>query len=156
MELHEGETVLFEGHPSWRATLLFFVKGFVAAAALGVVVGLIASSWVLGVVVGGVAVGITVGLSIVLRTSTTYLITDERLHIRRGLISRSTQETRLGRVQNVMVSQSAWERMLRIGRAEFDTAADEQNDFIFAGIENPDEVRRAVDRAHRLAEQRFG
>lgn len=154
MELHEGETVLFKGHPSWRATLAFFVKGFALAAVAGLVAGLIDSSWVLGVIIAGVAVGITIGVGIVVRQATTYLITDERLHIRRGLIARSVQETRLSRVQNVMVSQSVWERLMRIGRAEFDTAADEQNDFVFAGIRDPDAVRGAVDRAHRLAEQR--
>lgn len=154
MDLHQGETVLFEGHPSWRSTLLFFTKGLAAAAVLGVIVGLIDSSWVLGVIVGGVGLAITIGVGLLLRQATVYMITDERLHIRRGLIARKVQETRLGRVQNVTVTQSVWERLLQIGSAEFDTASEDQNHFVFAGIQRPDQVRLAVDEAHRLAEGR--
>lgn len=153
MELHQGETILFEGHPSWRSTLLFFVKGFVAAAIVGAVLWFAVSEG------AGIAVGIglavfTILLSLLIRSATEYVITDERLHIRRGIISRTIQETRLGRVQNVTVSQSVWERLLQIGKAEFDTASQDQSDFVFAGIANPDDVRAAVEAAHRLAEER--
>ena len=30
MDLHPGEEIVFEGHPSWRATLLFYVWGVVS------------------------------------------------------------------------------------------------------------------------------
>ncbi len=156
MDLHPGETILFQGHPSWRATLLFFAQGFLAAVAIGAVVWLIAGSWA-GIIAGLVVAALVVVGGIVVRSATEYVITDERLHIRRGLLSRKVQETRLGRVQDVTVSQSVWERLLRIGRADFDTAsADSSNDFVFAGIENPDRVRAAVDSAHRMAESRGG
>lgn len=153
MELHQGETILFEGHPSWRSTLLFFVKGFIGAAIVGAILWFAVSHGA-GIAVGvGLAV-FTVLLSLLIRSATEYVITDERLHIRRGIISRTIQETRLGRVQNVTVSQSVWERMLQIGKAEFDTASQDQSDFVFAGIADPDDVRAAVEAAHRLAEER--
>lgn len=153
MELHEGETILFEGHPSWRSALLFFVKGFLGALIVAAVLWFTVSE---GVAIGvGIALAaLTIGISILLRSATEYVITDERLHIRRGIISRTIQETRLGRVQNVTISQTLWERLLQIGKADFDTASEEQADFLFGGIANPDEVRAAVDKAHRLAEQR--
>ncbi len=93
MELHQGETILFEGHPSWRSTLLFFVKGFIGAAIVGAVVWFAVSEG------AGIAVGIglavfTILLSLLIRSATEYVITDERLHIRRGIISRTIQETR--------------------------------------------------------------
>lgn len=153
MELHQGETILFQGHPSWRSALLFFVKGFLIALVIGAILWFAVGEAV-GVIAGAVVAGLTVLLSILLRSATEYVITDERLHIRRGIVSRTIQETRLGRVQNVTVSQSIWERLLQIGKAEFDTASQDQNDFIFAGIADPDEVRAAVDAAHRLAEER--
>lgn len=153
MELHTGETILFQGHPSWRAALLFFVKGFIGAAAVGLILGLAVSTWA-GIIAAAVMVGLTIFASIVVRSSTEYVITDERLHIRRGLISKTIQETRLSRVQDVTVTQSAGERLLGIGRADFDTASGDSKDFVFAGIEKPDTVRAAVDRAHRLAESR--
>lgn len=128
------------------------MKGFVFSALVGAVVWFAAdNTW--GVVVGLVLAALTIVASIVIRWSTDYAITNERLHIRRGVFARTIQETRLGRVQNVTVSQGVWERLLRIGTAEFDTASDEQNDFVFAGIANPDQVRAAVDHAHRYAER---
>jgi len=27
MDLHSGESILFEGHPSWRSTLAFYING---------------------------------------------------------------------------------------------------------------------------------
>lgn len=153
MELHQGETILFQGHPSWRSALLFFAKGFLVAVVIGAIVWFAVGEAV-GVIAGAAIAGITVLVSILLRSATEYVITDERLHIRRGIVSRTIQETRLGRVQNVTVSQSIWERLLQIGKAEFDTASQDQNDFVFAGIADPDEVRAAVDAAHRLAEER--
>lgn len=153
MDLHQGETILFQGHPSWRAALLFFAKGFLASVVFGAIVWLIAGMWA-GLIAGAAAAALTVGVGIVLRSSTEYVITNERLHVRRGLVSRQIQETRLARVQDVTVSQGVWERMLGIGKADFDTASgDDGKDFVFAGIEHPDRVRAAVDSAHRMAQQ---
>lgn len=153
MDLHEGESVLFEGHPSWRAGLLFFAKGFAAALIVAAILWF-AVSEAAGVIALVALAAVTILASVVIRSATDYAITDQRLHIRRGLLARKIQETRLSRVQNVTIEQSVWERMLRIGSAEFDTASDEQNDFVFSGIAAPDRIRAAVDEAHRLAEQR--
>ena len=41
MDLHPGEEIVFEGHPSWRAVLAFYVGGVVlvgVAAAIGALV----------------------------------------------------------------------------------------------------------------------
>lgn len=151
MELHEGETILFEGHPSWRSALLFFVKGFAIALIAGVVVALLATT-AAGVAAGVAVVAVTIVASAVIRWATDYMITTERLHIRRGIVARNIDEARLARVQNVGVDQNLWQRLLRIGDVEFDTASDGENAFVFSGIANPDAVRAAVDKAHRLAE----
>lgn len=155
MDLHDGETILFQGHPSWRAALLFFGKGLLGAAGAGAVAWLIWDQ-LTGILIGIAIFALVVVAGLVIRQATEYVITDERLHIRTGLLSRKIQETRLSRVQDVTVTQSAFARLLGIGRADFDTAAaDSANDFVFAGIEKPDRVRAAVDAAHRLSEQRL-
>lgn len=153
MELHEGETVLFEGHPSWRAALLFFLKGFVIGVLIGAILWF-AVSEAAGIAALVVIAAVTILASVIIRSAIDYKITDERLHIRRGILSKKIHETRLGRVQDVTIEQSFPDRILRIGKAEFDTASDERNDFVFEGIANPDQVRQAVDKAHRMAEQR--
>ncbi len=40
--LSEGETVIYEGHPSWRSILAFYVKGLGIAIVVGLLAALIA------------------------------------------------------------------------------------------------------------------
>jgi uncharacterized membrane protein YdbT with pleckstrin-like domain len=61
------------------------------------------------------------------------------------------QQTDIDRVQNVNTSQSVFERVLQVGTVDFDTAGTGDSDFEFAGVENPEEVVVAVDRAHKAA-----
>ena len=162
INLHPGEQVLFEGHPSWRSILAFYIKGILIAAALGVVIALITrvldddvnEGLVFLVVL--VAIAITVLVGFVKRVATTYTITDRRLNIKRGLISREIQETRLERVQNVNVSQGVLQRIFQIGDVDFDTAAGDDYNFIFSGVADPQEVVEKVDEATRSLHQPSG
>jgi uncharacterized membrane protein YdbT with pleckstrin-like domain len=150
MDLQTGEEIVFEGHPSWRAILGFYVLGVVAAVALGVLVGIAADTGPgVIVVLGALAVVLVVGL--VKRIETRYVVTNQRLRIRRGLLSRRIQQTRLDRVQNVNTSQSLLDRVLRVGTVDFDTAGSDDSEFAFRGIADPDAVVAAVDRAVREA-----
>ena len=97
----------------------------------------------------GVAVVVLAGF--IKRITTHYTITTRRLHIKRGIIAREIQETRLERVQNVNYNQSLIQRMLQVGDVDFDTAAGDDYNFIFAGVANPDEVVEQVDRATHAA-----
>ena len=150
MDLHPGEQVVFEGHPSWRALLSFYLGGIAAAVVLAVVVALIASVAV-GIIVGAVLVAAVIGLGLFKRTATTYLVTTQRLYIRRGMLSKRVQQTRIDRVQNVNTAQSLRERLLGVGTVDFDTAGSDDSEFRFVGIADPGEVVNAVDRAQREA-----
>ena len=81
------------------------------------------------------------------RIATTYSITNQRLTIQTGILSRDVHQTRLERIQNVNSSQSLFERLLHIGTVEFDTAGESQYDFAFRGVGNPAGIVRTVDRA---------
>jgi uncharacterized membrane protein YdbT with pleckstrin-like domain len=148
MDLHPGEQVVFEGHPSWRALLSFYIGGVVVAAVVGVVVGLISSVF-LGVLVGAVLIGLMIVAGLVKRMATRYLVTTQRLYIRRGVLSKREQQTRIDRVQNVNTEQSVRDRLLRVGTVDFDTAGSDDSEFRFVGISNPRDVVNAVDRAQR-------
>jgi uncharacterized membrane protein YdbT with pleckstrin-like domain len=150
MDLHEGEEIVFAGHPSWRAVLLFYIAG-VAIAAAAAAIGALASGTGIAVLAGVVVLGIVVLVGLVKRKATRYVITTERLHIRRGILSKATQETRVQRVQNVNTEQSLFERILQVGTVDFDTAGTDDSEFRFVGVSNPSEVVRAVDRAQRAA-----
>ncbi|HXR31494.1 MAG TPA: PH domain-containing protein [Solirubrobacterales bacterium] len=147
LNLSPGEQVIFQGHPSWRAILGFYLKGILVAALAGVVVKLFGADGGTVFLVVLVIVGITVLAGFVKRVATTYTITDRRLNIRRGIISREVQETRLERVQNVNYKQSVYQRLMQIGDVDFDTAAGDDYNFVFAGVADPQDVVHRVDQA---------
>ena len=146
MDLQPEENVIYRGHPSWRAIIGFYLKGIAAAAAVGIVVKLIDSTG-LGLLAFAVIVGITILAGFVKRVATVYTITDRRLNIKRGIIARKVQETRLQRVQNVNYTQSVYERIMQIGDVDFDTAGTDDSDFVFAGVAQPEEVVHQVEQA---------
>jgi uncharacterized membrane protein YdbT with pleckstrin-like domain len=146
-----GEQVLFEGHPSWRAIIDFYLKGAAVTGVLVVLVVLwgrtigdgVSTSTALLVLALGVSITALAGF--LKRVATRYTITNRRLHIKHGIVSREVQETRLARVQDVTYKQSLIQRLLQIGDIDFDTAANDPTDFVFSGVAEP---ARIVDTVH--------
>jgi uncharacterized membrane protein YdbT with pleckstrin-like domain len=159
VEPEPGEEIFFHGHPSWRAILGFYVKGVILVILAGAVAGVVTrlsshsvdARWVALVVFVGLAGVLIAGL--VRRIGTTYTITNRRLTIGTGILSRHHHETRLERVQNVNTSQSLLERILRVGDVQFDTAGSAEYNFAFLGVSNPHQIVRTVDRALRELQQ---
>jgi uncharacterized membrane protein YdbT with pleckstrin-like domain len=150
MDLHPGEVVVFEGHPSWRAVLSFYIGGVVGALVIGVNVFFVVGA-VLGVVVAAVLIALVLLAGLIKRTATDYMVSNQRLYIRRGILSKHVQQTRIDRVQNVNTAQSLRERLLRVGTVDFDTAGTDDSEFRFVGISDPASVVAAVDRAQASA-----
>jgi uncharacterized membrane protein YdbT with pleckstrin-like domain len=162
-KLAPGEQVMFDGHPSWRSIIAFYIKGLFAVLIVALVAGIVTNisddktdaTLVTLIAVIGVAIVVLAGF--IKRVATTYTITNRRLHIKRGIISREIQETRLQRVQNVNYNQSFIQRLLQVGDVDFDTAAGDDYNFVFAGVADPDEVVERVDRAtHNMAPSGLG
>jgi uncharacterized membrane protein YdbT with pleckstrin-like domain len=152
-----GEEVFFHGHPSWRSMLAFYLRGLLAAVLAGVIVGLVTRVAHGSVEVTWVGAAVAVVFAVVLlwgfirRLATTYTITNRRLTIDLGLLSREMHETRLERVQNVNSRQGLVERCLGVGTVDFDTAGGAAYDFKFRGVNDPRRIVRTVDRAlHEL------
>jgi uncharacterized membrane protein YdbT with pleckstrin-like domain len=154
-KLHAGEQILYEGHPSWRSILDFYLKGIAATAVIAAVAGLITGTGDGGAdsglvtIIALVGVAGTILIGFVRRVATSYTITNRRLHIKRGIVSRTIQETRLERVQNVNYTQSVVQRILQIGNVDFDTAAGDDYNFVFSGVSDPADVVHMVDEATR-------
>jgi uncharacterized membrane protein YdbT with pleckstrin-like domain len=146
-KLSPAEQVIFEGHPSWRAILGFYIKGLIITAVIAALVALVTGDSALVVIVALAGIGITILVGFVKRVATTYTITNRRLHIKRGIVSRTIQETRLERVQNVNYNQSILQRVLQVGDVDFDTAAGDDYNFIFFGVAEPEDVVHMVDQA---------
>jgi len=147
MEMRAGEDELYEGRPSWRALMSFYVLGIGLAALVLVVLGLLAGSWGPAVVVAAVIAALTLVIGYLRRVSTKYLITTQRLRISRGIVRKNVQETRLERVQNVNYQQGVLDRLLGVGTVDFDTAGTDDSEFRFEWVNEPEQVVRAVDSA---------
>jgi len=148
--LHPGEEIIYEGHPSWRSILAYYIRGFVG--------GLIVAA--IGFLLDGI--GLAIGLFVLVfalvlvagffrRFATVYTITNQRLRIKQGIVARHIQQTEIQRVQNVNTDQSMLERMLQVGTVDFDTAGTDDSEFKFMGVEEPEEIVAAVDVAKREA-----
>lgn len=145
--------MFFHGHRSWRSMLAFYIKGLVLAVLLGAAAGVLSRivnghvqiGWVVAAVLVVFAGVLVIG--VVRLLSVTYTISNQRLTIHSGVLSRDMHETRLERVQNVNLRQSLLERVLQVGTVDFDTAAGADFDFSFRGVSDPRRIVQTVDRA---------
>ncbi|MEO5633117.1 PH domain-containing protein [Gaiella sp.] len=150
MEMMRDESMIWEGHPTWRAMLSFHVKWFAATLALfGLLlllrqIGIDLSYAVIAtVLLVGLAVTIVIGW--MQRFFTQYTITTGRLNIRSGILSKTESSTNVDRIQNITVKQSPVDRIMRVGSIDFDTAGDNAADrFSFIGVNDPQDLRERI------------
>ena len=94
------------------------------------------------------------GLGLILFLVKFLELTDQRLIITRGVLSRSTKNLELYRVKDVRLHCSFWQRMVSIGTIELVTSDFSMKSFNLDGIPNPEpifeEMRRLVE-AMRIA-----
>ena len=148
MDLNDDEHQIFSTNPSWRSQFGKHAIVLVGSVLLGAILALAVSTGV-GIAAGVVVALVAVGLLWIERSRTSYLVTNERIQVREGFLSKEVQQTRLSRIQNVTLDQSVAERLLRIGTVDYDTAGDDGSRFRMTGVANPDALVRLVDRAQR-------
>lgn len=161
LHLTEGEQVQWAGRPSWL-TIATSVAIGVGLAVLGIVL----TVWLSGVITGENVPSWVAYLPLVLvligagRVGATYLnwirllyvITDEEIYVKHGLISRDVTQVRLDRVQNTGYNQSALERALSFGDVVVYTAGTSTDDVTFRSVPNPERVKGTL--THLLSESR--
>lgn len=165
MDLISGERVLYQGRPSARSSVAFFARWVPLALLPGILFTVVdRGGWGTGLslwrwwLISLVLLCVVVILDGLRRLAVRYTVTTERIHIRRGILSRAEQSTDIDRVQNVSTDQSVLERMLNVGNVDFDTAGTDAGDasFRFTGIGDPRRLVSAVqafkiDRERRRA-----
>ena len=152
MDLSPGESVIFQGRPSWRSILGFYFLGLLAAAAAGVI-GALAASVGLGIAIGAGVFLLVLIAGFLKRFFTKYTITTRRLRVQRGVLTRHIQETRIDRLQDHSIRQTLPERVLRVGTIDFDTSGEEHADmFRFEGVASPESIILEIDKVIRQAE----
>lgn len=160
LHLTDGEEVHWAGRPS-RFTI---VVSLVIAAVL-VAIGIGLSAWLTPVARARdlptwvalsplllAALGVAWGAITYLNwLRLLYVVTDEEIYVKHGLISRDVTQVRLDRIQNTSYNQSVLERFLSYGDVEIYTAGTSTEDIVFRSVPNPERVKRIL--THLLSEQ---
>src|SRR4051812_50012741 len=121
MDLHPGEHVIYEGHPSWRSIFSFYLIGLVVVAA-AVAIGVVADKGAIGAAAGGAILLVLLLVGWLRRVTTRYLITNRRLQVRGGLIGEDVGGTRGGGGGGVTGGPGGFGRVLGSGAGGFGNA----------------------------------
>ena len=156
--LTEGEHVVAQFRPHWRLLFIPMLWLIVGIALLVVLYTVVDADPVVNLIVTVVVVLALIPLVVapfVRFWFTSYVLTNERLITRKGVIARSGIEIPLENITNVVFNQSVVERLLQSGDLLIESAG-ESGQSRFADIPEPEEfqsllykVREDRDDAHR-------
>lgn len=154
VKLLEGEALIWQGRPSWRSMVTFYLKwgglALVPLIAVALAVGIGDANWPLwvGIVITVALLVIVLLIGWIRRIETLYSVTDQRILIRKGILARREKSAHIDRVQNVTTTQSLVARILRVGDVDFDTAGTDDYEFKFAGVDAPRNLRELIAKAY--------
>jgi hypothetical protein len=86
--------------------------------------------------------------------TTRYKLTNERLMVTRGFISKTIEETELYRVNDVSMKQSIMERMFGLGDIRLDSTDSTTPEPQIKDVKNPERVKDLIRQAARAERQR--
>jgi len=153
--LADDESIVYELKPHWRALV---VPVIVLLVTLGVGIFAIASwdnsglRWTVLVVMLLVLV-IWVVRPFLYWLTTQYVITDHRIIVRTGLISRSGRDMPLSRVNDVSFKKSVIERFLNCGTLMIESAGT-QGQLIISSVPDVEDIQREIYRLHDEDDER--
>jgi membrane protein YdbS with pleckstrin-like domain len=121
--LTENEEILDQFRPHWKVLIPSILWAMLLAALAGVAFAALDQPW------GWVSLGLgfVIWLTLSLRSLvewyfTNYVLTSERIIVRKGMIARTGIEIPLENVTNVLFSQTVLERILRYGDVTLESA----------------------------------
>lgn len=132
-QLARGEEVKLHTHPHWKegvGPVLWFVV-FLAIGAIAITytsrIDWSGTIWlILAEVVVFIALLLWLSVIPLIRwRSTHYVITDQRVMWRDGLVTRESRHIPLARVNTVSYTQNVWERIFGFGDMHIDSASDD-------------------------------
>lgn len=138
----------FTGSPS----LLNYTGWLIFAVLLGAG-GWYAGRWDGALLAGGwIAGGLVLAATLLTRSAHEYRVTNRRVEARTGLLSKSSQEIRIGDIRSINVIKSGLSGFFSIGTVVFSSAGGTGEDVVFRQIWRAhgvkDLVRRLQDRNH--------
>ena len=148
--LLSGETVFFRTHLHWKVFLLpvlFFLVGIAfTAAAMYEGIDPFLSLLILVIPL------VFLFHSYLTWRCSEFAVTDKRVLIKTGIVSRHTLETILTKVENIGVEQTLWGRLFNFGTLYVTGTGSTRE--IFPGIHAPLEFRKAIEAAAVAFEER--
>ncbi len=122
-----SEEVLYESHP---AMFQNNPLGFILSCALCVV-----------------GVGILILLVWKIKTlGTTIIVTDERVTLRKGILSRHTNDVFHEDIRNVQISQSFFQRIFNVGNIGIASSGHSDIEITASGLPDPYKIKEIIDR----------
>lgn len=145
-QLNTGESVVLDLRPHWW----YFAKPVVALlVAIAIGVAALAFDAPSGVdIVAGILILLALGwlgLTYVVWATTNFVVTTDRLISRTGVFTREGIEIPLERINTVFFRQNLWERFIRSGDLEIESAS-EQGSSKFSDIRRPLNVQNEIYR----------
>ncbi len=143
-QLQAGEEILYRAYPT-RLPLVPWGLGLALALVAAALAWNLLDSQPLAIAAGAVAVvllGMTLFKLMILR-SHDYVLTNRRVILEEGILSRRSMDASLGKINNVEHRQTLWGRFLGYGDVEIDTAS-ETGTTRFAGISRPLDFKREI------------
>lgn len=127
-----AEGVIWEGHPSG----LYYMGQYIMGALLLPVLGL----------------GLFIIIAAILdRNARVYTLTNKRVSLKWGILSRHTNEVGTGDIRSIGLNQGMLERMFGLGTVHVASAGTEGVEVYFAGVKNPGEVQQMIRNAKNEA-----
>jgi len=150
--LSDGEEVLQSFRPHWKSLVIPAIWTLFVIIGLALVPRLPDETWLQVGVLAVVLLGwVVVALVPTLRWwYTHFVLTNERLVLRKGIIARSGVEIPLEVINDVIFSQTVFERMLGFGDLIIESAG-EMGQSRFSNIPNPNEFQSEL---YRVREDR--
>jgi uncharacterized membrane protein YdbT with pleckstrin-like domain len=153
--LADDESIQYELKPHWRGLV---VPVIVLLVTLGLGIWLIAKFDSSGVRWTVLIIMLLVLVVAVVRPflywmTTQYVITDHRIIVRTGLISRSGRDMPLSRVNDVSFKKSAMERFLNCGTLMIESAGT-QGQLIISSVPDVEDIQREIYRLHDEDDER--
>lgn len=141
--LAPGEQVYHHLHPHWQVLVGPVFVFVLSVGVTGFLAGVLPEPWMKLAVA---AVCLVVLVVWVLRPflrwyTTTYTITDRRVLLRAGILTRNGRDIPLSRVTDVAFRHSLWQRMLRTGTLILESAG-EQGQAVLTNVPSVETIQR--------------
>ena len=126
LTLDSDEQVVWKGQPRIKSIIPAMIVGIPMIAVMGLGLLVIAGAY----------------LSV---KNTEYVVTDDSLYVKKGVLSRSVQKIGFDKVQNISFSQGVLGNHFGYGNIEISTAGGQGVEMRFRSIENPKQVQEKIN-----------